>query len=142
VTATEPKPITAPSPVRRTAKGTGWCTCCRPPTPRTCVRHRRGDAVTAPGHGMRPQFEPEDGIVMLIVGVLSAVAILGLIWAAASVRVVQQYERGVVFRFGRVRPETRGPGLAVIAPPVRRAPRLASRSGRHSPPAGAVIRAP
>ncbi len=35
---------------------------------------------------------------------------------AASVRVVTQYERGVVFRFGRVRPETRGPGLALIVP--------------------------
>jgi regulator of protease activity HflC (stomatin/prohibitin superfamily) len=33
-----------------------------------------------------------------------------------SVRVVKQYERGVVFRFGRVQPEVRGPGLAVLRP--------------------------
>jgi regulator of protease activity HflC (stomatin/prohibitin superfamily) len=30
--------------------------------------------------------------------------------------VVRQYERGVVFRFGRVRPDLRGPGLALIVP--------------------------
>jgi regulator of protease activity HflC (stomatin/prohibitin superfamily) len=32
------------------------------------------------------------------------------------VRVVKQFERGVVFRFGRVRPDTFGPGLAVLLP--------------------------
>ncbi|WP_414635898.1 slipin family protein [Actinophytocola sp.] len=35
---------------------------------------------------------------------------------SASVRVVKQYERGLVFRFGRVRPEVREPGLAFIMP--------------------------
>jgi regulator of protease activity HflC (stomatin/prohibitin superfamily) len=33
-----------------------------------------------------------------------------------SLRVVQQYERGLVFRFGKVLPETRGPGLTIIRP--------------------------
>ena len=55
-------------------------------------------------------------MIMIIVGVLMAIAFLVVMGAAASVRVVQQYERGIVFRFGRVRPETRGPGLALIAP--------------------------
>src|SRR5512132_510223 len=31
-------------------------------------------------------------------------------------RVVQQYEQGIVFRFGKVLPGTRGPGLTVIRP--------------------------
>jgi regulator of protease activity HflC (stomatin/prohibitin superfamily) len=30
--------------------------------------------------------------------------------------VVQQYERGLIFRFGKVLPETRGPGLTIIRP--------------------------
>ncbi|OZM79477.1 slipin family protein [Pseudonocardia sp. MH-G8] len=55
-------------------------------------------------------------MVVLIVSVLIVIAVLVLTGAATSIRVVQQYERGVVFRFGRVRPETRGPGLALIAP--------------------------
>jgi regulator of protease activity HflC (stomatin/prohibitin superfamily) len=39
-----------------------------------------------------------------------------LLLLALSVRQVQQYERGVVFRFGRVLPEVRGPGLRWIIP--------------------------
>jgi regulator of protease activity HflC (stomatin/prohibitin superfamily) len=50
-------------------------------------------------------------IVVLIAVVTAALALVG-----SSVRIVTQYERGVVFRFGRVMPETRGPGLALIAP--------------------------
>ncbi|MBN9096668.1 MULTISPECIES: slipin family protein [unclassified Pseudonocardia] len=53
---------------------------------------------------------------MIILYVLVVVLALGLIAAGASVRVVQQFERGVVLRFGQVRTETRGPGLALIAP--------------------------
>jgi len=59
-------------------------------------------------------------MVMLIVYVLLGILDLGLITAGASVRVVQQFERGVVFRFGRVRAETREPGLALIAPVMDR----------------------
>jgi regulator of protease activity HflC (stomatin/prohibitin superfamily) len=57
---------------------------------------------------------------MIVVYTLAVIAALGLIGAAISVRVVQQFERGVVFRFGQVREATRGPGLAVIAPIVDR----------------------
>jgi regulator of protease activity HflC (stomatin/prohibitin superfamily) len=50
-------------------------------------------------------------LVILIVIVLG-----GLITAGRSLKVVQQYERGLIFRFGKVLPETRGPGLTVIRP--------------------------
>jgi regulator of protease activity HflC (stomatin/prohibitin superfamily) len=46
-------------------------------------------------------------------------AVLGgaaLVSAAISVRVVKQFERGLVFRFGRIRERIRGPGLAVMVP--------------------------
>ena len=33
-----------------------------------------------------------------------------------SLRVVQQYEQGIVFRFGKVLPGTRGPGLTILRP--------------------------
>jgi len=58
--------------------------------------------------------------MIVVVYILAVIAALGLIGAAISVRVVQQFERGVVFRFGQVREATRGPGLAVIAPIVDR----------------------
>ena len=50
--------------------------------------------------------------------VFIALAILALI--AAAMRVVQQYEHGVVFRLGRLRNGTRGPGLTWIVPIVDR----------------------
>jgi regulator of protease activity HflC (stomatin/prohibitin superfamily) len=46
-------------------------------------------------------------------------AVLGgaaLAAAAVSLRVVKQYERGLVLRFGRVLDQVRGPGLAMIVP--------------------------
>jgi hypothetical protein len=45
---------------------------------------------------------------------------LGLVALTFGTRVVRQYERGVTFRFGRVRPNLRGPGLALIVPFVDR----------------------
>jgi regulator of protease activity HflC (stomatin/prohibitin superfamily) len=39
---------------------------------------------------------------------------------AISLRVVKQYERGLVFRFGRILDQIRGPGLAMIVPIVDR----------------------
>ncbi|MGV9776022.1 slipin family protein [Streptosporangium sp. NPDC003464] len=51
-----------------------------------------------------------------VISTLAAVLALGAVGLRASVRIVKQFERGVVFRFGQVRPGTRGPGLALIAP--------------------------
>jgi regulator of protease activity HflC (stomatin/prohibitin superfamily) len=53
---------------------------------------------------------------MITFYVLAAVAGLVALWLATTVRVVKQFERGVVFRFGRVQPRVRGPGLAWLIP--------------------------
>jgi len=42
--------------------------------------------------------------------------IVGLVLLGSSVRLVQQYERGVVLRFGRLLPAIREPGLRLIIP--------------------------
>ncbi len=55
--------------------------------------------------------------LLLLIGLVGALA---LVIAASSLRVVKQYERGVVYRFGRVRPTLRGPGLALLIPVVDR----------------------
>jgi regulator of protease activity HflC (stomatin/prohibitin superfamily) len=57
---------------------------------------------------------------MIAVGIVIAVVVVGLLWAALSVRVITQYERGMIFRFGRVLPQLRGPGLNLIVPIVDR----------------------
>jgi regulator of protease activity HflC (stomatin/prohibitin superfamily) len=57
---------------------------------------------------------------MVIMDALIVAAGLGAAWIVASARIVKQYERALVFRFGRIREGIRGPGLAVIAPGVDR----------------------
>jgi regulator of protease activity HflC (stomatin/prohibitin superfamily) len=52
----------------------------------------------------------------VIFELLAGAALLGAGWLAMGVRVVQQYQRGVVFRFGRVQEVPRGPGLTRIVP--------------------------
>ncbi|MER7950134.1 slipin family protein [Streptomyces sp. NPDC096079] len=42
------------------------------------------------------------------------------VYAGAAARVVKQYERGVVFRFGRLRDDVRTPGFTMIVPLVDR----------------------
>lgn len=57
---------------------------------------------------------------MDVLGVAAVVAGLGALWVALSARVVKQYERALVFRFGRLNGQPRGPGLAMIVPGMDR----------------------
>ncbi|WP_100497520.1 slipin family protein [Geodermatophilus chilensis] len=53
--------------------------------------------------------------------VILAIALAGvLVLLGASVRVVTQYQRGVVLRFGRLSGDARPPGLTLIAPGIDR----------------------
>jgi regulator of protease activity HflC (stomatin/prohibitin superfamily) len=56
----------------------------------------------------------------VLLDLLVSLAGLGLVGLAGSARVVKQYERGVVFRLGRVLDAPRGPGLTLLAPVVDR----------------------
>jgi regulator of protease activity HflC (stomatin/prohibitin superfamily) len=55
-------------------------------------------------------------VVAALVIIIVLLIIAGLTAAGRSFRVVQQYEKGIIYRFGRVLPEVRGPGLHVIRP--------------------------
>jgi regulator of protease activity HflC (stomatin/prohibitin superfamily) len=57
---------------------------------------------------------------MIVVDVLLGLAALGVLGFAGGLRVVRQFERGVVFRLGRVQPAVRQPGLTRITPIVDR----------------------
>jgi regulator of protease activity HflC (stomatin/prohibitin superfamily) len=48
--------------------------------------------------------------------ILLALLVAGLVLLSSSVRVVTQFERGVVLRFGRLSGDVRGPGLTLITP--------------------------
>jgi regulator of protease activity HflC (stomatin/prohibitin superfamily) len=55
------------------------------------------------------------GIVIVLAAILFLVIIL-----ANAVRIVQEYERGVIFRLGRVQGRAKGPGLFLLIPIVDR----------------------
>src|SRR6195952_3295001 len=46
------------------------------------------------------------------------IVVVSLIIIANGVRIINQYERGVIFRLGKVRPEIKEPGLRLIIPIV------------------------
>jgi len=54
--------------------------------------------------------------VAALIVIIVLLVIAGLIAAGRTFRVVQQYEKGIVYRFGRVLPEVRGPGLTYLRP--------------------------
>jgi len=58
-----------------------------------------------------------DTRMKVLVAILVFVLLLGLVTLALAIRVVRQYERGVLFRFGRL-VGTRDPGLRIIIPVV------------------------
>jgi regulator of protease activity HflC (stomatin/prohibitin superfamily) len=51
-------------------------------------------------------------VVLTLLGVLALV----VFWLVTMVSVLQEYERGVVFRLGRVRGRPKGPGLIILLP--------------------------
>lgn len=62
-----------------------------------------------------------------MIGVVIVAALLALV-GALSVRLVQQYQRGVVFRFGRVLTPVREPGLRLIVPVADRMVRVSMQT--------------
>jgi regulator of protease activity HflC (stomatin/prohibitin superfamily) len=74
------------------------------------------------------------GLVILIV-----VALVILFILASAVRIVNEYERGVVFRLGRVQGGARGPGLILLFPVVERMVKIDLRTVSMNVPPQEVI---
>ena len=53
---------------------------------------------------------------MITLYALAAAFGIGVLWLGTNIKVVKQFERGVVFRFGRVQSGLRGPGLTMLIP--------------------------
>jgi regulator of protease activity HflC (stomatin/prohibitin superfamily) len=56
--------------------------------------------------------------------------VTGLIvfWLLFSVKVLNEYERGVIFRLGKALPKPKGPGLVIVAWPIDRMTRVSLRT--------------
>jgi regulator of protease activity HflC (stomatin/prohibitin superfamily) len=55
-----------------------------------------------------------------VIVVVVIVVVLGLLFFFAAVKVAREYERGIVFRLGRLLAEPKGPGLFLLIPIVDR----------------------
>ena len=64
---------------------------------------------------------------MIAVYVIIALLVVGLLGLMASVRILKQYERGVLLRLGKVTGGARGPGLVFIIPLVDHLHRVSLR---------------
>src|SRR5437016_4639839 len=63
--------------------------------------------------------------VLIIVIVLAFLLVLFLI---SAIKVAREYERGIIFRLGRLLPEPKGPGLFILIPVVDRMVRVDLRT--------------
>jgi regulator of protease activity HflC (stomatin/prohibitin superfamily) len=71
-------------------------------------------------------------------GLLVAVVVLVFL-LVNSIKILPEYERGVVFRLGRLRPQDYGPGLFLLIPVVDRMMRVSLRTVVHDVPPQDVI---
>jgi regulator of protease activity HflC (stomatin/prohibitin superfamily) len=79
-----------------------------------------------------------DRLILAVVLVFVFLAVTALIVVGVSVRVLREYERGVVFRLGRVTSQ-RGPGLIFLVPALDRMVRVSLRTVTLEIPAQEVI---
>jgi regulator of protease activity HflC (stomatin/prohibitin superfamily) len=77
-------------------------------------------------------------MILALVVVLVCLFATALVLAAASVRVLREYERGVVFRLGRAMNQ-RGPGLILLVPAIDRMVRVSLRTVTLKIPAQEII---
>jgi regulator of protease activity HflC (stomatin/prohibitin superfamily) len=69
----------------------------------------------------------------------AAVVIVVLLVAFAAIKVAREYERGVVFRLGRLLPTPKGPGLFILIPVIDRMVRVDLRTVTLNVPPQEVI---
>jgi len=62
-----------------------------------------------------------------------------VLWLASCIKILNEYERGVIFRLGRLLPEPRGPGLRFIFWPIDRMVRISLRTVTQDVPPQDVI---
>jgi len=77
-------------------------------------------------------------VILALVLALIFIAVTAIVFVGVSVRVLREYERGVVFRLGRVTSQ-RGPGLIFLLPVIDRMVRVSLRTVTLEIPAQEII---
>ncbi len=63
----------------------------------------------------------------LVSGTGAIAMVLIIVYLASSIKILAEYERGVMFRLGRVDRKPKGPGLALVLAPIHRMVRISLR---------------
>src|SRR6476620_1529273 len=74
-------------------------------------------------------FDVSTLVILIIVGV----------YLLSSIKILAEYERGVIFRLGRVLPKPKGPGIIQVFAPIDRIVRVSLRVDTLEVPAQDVI---
>jgi regulator of protease activity HflC (stomatin/prohibitin superfamily) len=61
------------------------------------------------------------------VNVTTVFIIIVVIYVLSSIKILREYERGVIFRLGRVLPKPKGPGIILVFAPIDRMVRISLR---------------
>ncbi|MGZ5432164.1 MAG: slipin family protein [Thermoanaerobaculia bacterium] len=75
---------------------------------------------------------------MISVPTLVIVAIVGL-YILSSIKILPEYERGVIFRLGRLLPEAKGPGIFLVFAPIDKIVRVSLRQEAFEVPPQDII---
>jgi regulator of protease activity HflC (stomatin/prohibitin superfamily) len=70
---------------------------------------------------------------------LAVIIIILVFYALSSIKILAEYERGVIFTLGRLRQEPKGPGLILVFGPVQRMVRISLRQEALEVPAQDII---
>ncbi|MGA8343134.1 MAG: SPFH domain-containing protein [Candidatus Sulfotelmatobacter sp.] len=54
-------------------------------------------------------------------------AIIVVLYVLSAIKILREYERGVIFRLGRLLPNAKGPGIILVFYPVERMVRISLR---------------
>ena len=105
------------------------------------TRARDGRSRTTPLGRGRWHHNREGSNAMIVAGTwgLIAAAVVILVILFRWINVLREYERGVVFRLGRVLAKPKGPGLVLVLWPIDRMVRVSLRTEVESIPAQDVI---
>src|SRR2546423_7556062 len=75
----------------------------------------------------------------MIIGLPTIFLIIIGIYLISSIKILAEYERGVIFRLGRVLPKAKGPGVILVFAPIDRIVRVSLRIDALEVPAQDVI---
>jgi regulator of protease activity HflC (stomatin/prohibitin superfamily) len=67
------------------------------------------------------------------------VIVLAALYLISSIVILNEYERGVIFRLGKLLPQPKGPGLVFVFRPIDRIMRISLRTVVHDVPAQDII---